>query len=175
LQALLEDLLTLSKLESLEDRGERTRIRLDELLDDCLDSITPQAAEKGIEIKVDSQPIPALDGDRDALERLVINLLDNAVKYNRVGGHVTARLGQRVDEVVFEVADTGIGIPATSLSRVFERFYRVDKGRSRDEGGTGLGLAIVKHDAQLHGAPVEVESHLAEGSVFRGHLPANPL
>lgn len=77
-------------------------------------------------------------------------------------------------EVIFEVADTGIGIPPNSLNRVFERFYRVDKGRSRDEGGTGLGLAIVKHVAQLHGGRVEVESHLGEGSVFRVHLPAEP-
>ncbi len=173
LQALLEDLLTLSRLESLEEEGERASIRLDELLEDCLDSITPQANEKEIELDVETQPMPSLDGDRDALERLVINLLDNAVKYNRRGGKVTARLHHRPGEVMIEVADTGIGIPTASLNRVFERFYRVDKGRSRDEGGTGLGLAIVKHVAQLHGGRVEVESRLGEGSVFRVHLPSH--
>ena len=115
--------------------------------------------------------MPALDGDRDALERLIINLLDNAVKYNRVGGTVSARLETHNGNVLFEVSDSGIGIPSNSLNRVFERYYRVDKGRSRDEGGTGLGLAIVKHVAQLHGGWVEVESRLGEGSLFRVHLP----
>lgn len=174
LQALLADLLTLSRLESLEDRGERTVVHLDKLLEDCLGSIAPQAAEKEITLDVESQSMPSLDGDRDSLERLVINLLDNAVKYNRLGGSVKARLLPHDEEMTLEVADTGIGIPSHSLNRVFERFYRVDKGRSRDEGGTGLGLAIVKHVAQLHGGRVEVESHLGEGSIFRVHLPTRP-
>jgi two-component system phosphate regulon sensor histidine kinase PhoR len=171
LQALLEDLLTLSRLESLDGESERTRVQLDELLEDCLDSIAPQVAEREIRLSVEAEAIPEFEGDRDSLERLIINLLDNAVKYNRTGGSVTARLAQHNGEVIFEVADTGIGIPANTLNRVFERFYRVDKGRSRDEGGTGLGLAIVKHVAQLHGGRVDVESRLGEGSVFRVHLP----
>ncbi len=171
LQALLEDLLTLSRLESLEDGSERSPIQLDNLLQECLASIAPQATEKQIELEVESRSKPTFRGDRDALERLVINLLDNAVKYNRVGGSVRADLEQREEEIVFEVSDTGIGIPADSLNRVFERFYRVDKGRSRDEGGTGLGLAIVKHVAQLHGGRVEVQSRLGKGSTFRVHLP----
>lgn len=174
LQVLLEDLLTLSRLESLEDRSERAQVRLDELLDECLDSIAPQATEKEIELEVEAQPMLSFDGDRDALERLVINLLDNAVKYNRMGGRVDARLVQAEGEIVFSVSDNGIGIPANSLSRVFERFYRVDKGRSRDEGGTGLGLAIVKHVAQLHGGHVEVQSQLGAGSTFKVHLPTQP-
>ena len=174
LQALLEDLLTLSRLESLEDQSERTPVRLDTLLEECLDSIAPQVAEKEIELEVEAQPMLTFDGDRDALERLVINLLDNAVKYNRKGGRVDAHLLQEKGQIVFSVSDTGIGIPASSLTRVFERFYRVDKGRSRDEGGTGLGLAIVKHVAQLHGGHVEVQSQLGGGSTFRVHLPAHP-
>ena len=113
-----------------------------------------------------------VSGDREALERLVINLLDNAVKYNRIGGSVTVRLSANNGEATLEVADTGIGIPAGSLNRVFERFYRVDKGRSREEGGTGLGLAIVKHVAQLHGGRVEVTSDLGRGSQFTVRLPS---
>lgn len=175
LQVVLEDLLTLSQLESLGDQAERNRIPFDDLLGDCLDSIAPQAAEKRVELQVDSRPTPGFYGDRKALERLVINLLDNAVKYNRVGGKVTVRSEARDGEVILEVADTGIGIPSNMLSRVFERFYRVDKGRSRDEGGTGLGLAIVKHVAQLHRGRVEVESRLGEGSVFRVHLPTQSV
>lgn len=173
LQALLEDLLTLSRLENLEVHSERTQVRLDELLEECLYSIRPQASEKELELDVEAQPMLTIDADRDPLERLVINLLDNAVKYNRRGGSVTVRLDEQDGEVVLVVTDSGIGIPANALNRVFERFYRVDKGRSRDEGGTGLGLAIVKHVAQLHGGHVEVESRLGVGSVFRVHLPVN--
>lgn len=171
LQVLLEDLLTLSRLESLEGEGEQTAVRLDDLLEDCLDTITPQVTDRQIQLTVDASPVPPIAGDRDALERLVINLLDNAVKYNRPGGSVTARLSKRDGEVVFEVSDTGIGIPSAALDRVFERFYRVDKGRSRDEGGTGLGLAIVKHVAHLHSGRVTVQSNLGRGSTFRVHLP----
>jgi two-component system phosphate regulon sensor histidine kinase PhoR len=125
----------------------------------------------GITGEVEEQPVASILGDREALERLVANLLDNGIKYNRNGGRLVKRLFADDDAAVLEVEDSGICIPADSLTRVFERFYRVDKGRSRSEGGTGLGLAIVKHVAQLHGGRVEVESHLGEGSVFRVFLP----
>ncbi len=171
LQALLEDLLTLSRLESLEGTGEVTQVEVAKLLQACLDPIAHQVGEKNIRLTVINEARPTIRGDREALERLVINLLDNAVKYNRPGGSVTAKLAENTEGAVFEVADSGIGIPAASLSRVFERFYRVDKGRSRGEGGTGLGLAIVKHVAQLHGGHVEVKSRLGKGSVFRVFLP----
>jgi two-component system phosphate regulon sensor histidine kinase PhoR len=172
LQTLLEDLLTLSRLENLEGRLERQPVDLGEILEDCLETLAPQIADKGVRLEVESAPLPSQSGDPEALQRLVINLLDNAIKYNRQGGRVTVRLKPGEREVVFQVDDTGIGIPANSLDRVFERFYRVDKGRSRDEGGTGLGLAIVKHVAQLHGGRVEVESRLGDGSSFRVHLPS---
>ncbi|MEJ2084156.1 MAG: ATP-binding protein [Acidobacteriota bacterium] len=171
LQALLEDLLTLSRLESLEGKVEADVVPLASLVQDCLEPIDPQVEEKQIRVEVSTEAHSTVQGDREALERLVINLLDNAVKYNRVGGSVTIRLGAENDEAILEVVDTGIGIPAGSLNRVFERFYRVDKGRSRDEGGTGLGLAIVKHVAQLHGGRVEVSSELGRGSRFRVRLP----
>jgi two-component system phosphate regulon sensor histidine kinase PhoR len=116
-------------------------------------------------------PVPRIEADAEGLEKLCLNLLDNAVKYNRPGGRVEVRLARRGDELVVEVEDTGRGIPEASLPRLFERFYRVDRGRSRDEGGTGLGLAIVKHAAQRHGGSVEVESRLGEGSTFRVRLP----
>jgi two-component system phosphate regulon sensor histidine kinase PhoR len=115
--------------------------------------------------------VPAIEADAEGLENLCLNLLDNAVKYNRPGGRVHVRLARRGDELVLEVEDSGRGIPQAALPRLFERFYRVDRGRSRDEGGTGLGLAIVKHAAQRHGGTVEVESRLGEGSTFRVRLP----
>ena len=116
-------------------------------------------------------PVAPVTGDAAALGRLLANLLDNAIKYNRPGGRVTAALARQGDAAVLTVADTGIGIPADALPRIFERFYRVDKGRARDEGGTGLGLAIVKHVAQAHGGRVDVESRMGKGTTFRVILP----
>jgi two-component system phosphate regulon sensor histidine kinase PhoR len=132
------------------------------------------AEERRVELALElggGDPAPPVVGDASSLGRLVGNLLDNAIKYNRPGGRVTVRVAARGDGVVLEVEDTGIGIPDSALPRIFERFYRVDKGRARDEGGTGLGLAIVKHAAQAHGGRVEVESSLGVGTVFRVFLP----
>ena len=105
------------------------------------------------------------------LEQAVVNLIDNAVKYSAEGSAVSVRLELAGDEIVISVADQGHGIPREHLPRLFERFYRVDKARSRDLGGTGLGLAIVKHIAQVHGGRVSVDSILGRGSTFRIHLP----
>ncbi len=174
LQTLLEDLLTLSRLEDLDGQVEPQTVDLEGVLGDCLETLAPQIGEKRIHLEVKVAPLPNQTGDREALQRLFINLLENAIKYNRGGGSVTVQLSPSHGMVVLQVDDTGIGIPATSIDRVFERFYRVDKGRSRDEGGTGLGLAIVKHVAQLHGGRVEVESTLGEGSTFRVYLPVGP-
>ncbi len=115
--------------------------------------------------------MPPVQGDAGNLERLLLNLLDNAIKYNRPDGKITVRVGSCGTEAVLEVIDSGIGIPPESISRIFERFYRVDKGRAREEGGTGLGLAIVKHIAQAHGGQVDVESRIGRGSTFRVRLP----
>jgi two-component system phosphate regulon sensor histidine kinase PhoR len=170
LQSLLEDLLTLSRLESAEPALERQPVELSGLARRSADLLAAAATERGVALEVEGDPV-AVSGDPDALERLLLNLLDNAVKYNRPGGAVRVRTGRSDGEALLEVHDTGIGIPADSLPRVFERFYRVDKGRSREEGGTGLGLAIVKHVAQQHGGRLEVESTLGQGSVFRLLLP----
>ena len=177
LQALLHDLLILSRLESAD-----VPLDLDEPVDltrvvrRALEVVQPRARAKEIELQVEGGPVPTLAGNSASLERLVLNLLENAVKYNRRGGHVTVRLTsfkrpRGAGQVVLEVSDDGIGIPPDSLPRIFERFYRVDRGRSREEGGTGLGLAIVKHVAQVHDGRVEVESELGGGSTFRVRLP----
>jgi two-component system phosphate regulon sensor histidine kinase PhoR len=171
LQALLEDLLTLSRLESPAGQRERQEVDLGEAARHAIETLTPAAAERGVDLELRDGSPPPLPGDPDALERLLLNLVDNALKYNRPGGRVTVAVARRGDEAVLEVADTGIGIPSEVLPRIFERFYRVDKGRSRAEGGTGLGLAIAKHVAQAHGGRIEVESEPGRGSTFTVRLP----
>ena len=172
LQELLNDLLTLSRLEGVAPALERESVDLGALVRRAAELISAAAREKRVEIAVEADgAVPPMLGDPDGLERLVLNLLDNAVKYNRPDGQVTLRLSRSDGEAVLEVSDTGIGIPPESIPRLFERFYRVDKGRAREEGGTGLGLAIVKHVAQAHGGQVEVESRLGRGSIFRVKLP----
>jgi len=175
LQALLDDLLTLSRLESLERTPPHEPVDLDAIVRRAVDLMSSAAEEKQVRLALAEPgppvPFPPLPGDAEGLERLVVNLLDNAIKYNQPGGEVVVRLAQQDGEALLEVSDTGIGIPPEALPRIFERFYRVDKGRSREEGGTGLGLAIVKHVAQAHGGQIEVESRLGQGSTFRVHLP----
>jgi two-component system phosphate regulon sensor histidine kinase PhoR len=173
LQELLEDLLTLSRLEGIAPALEREPVALGAVVHRAVELIAAVAREKRVEIEVETaaEPLPPVLGDPDGLERLVLNLLDNAIKYNRPEGRITVRLSRTDGEALLEVTDTGIGIPPESIPRLFERFYRVDKGRAREEGGTGLGLAIVKHVAQTHGGQVEVESHAGQGSTFRVRLP----
>ncbi|HEX7183974.1 MAG TPA: ATP-binding protein [Thermoanaerobaculia bacterium] len=169
LQALLDDLLTLSRLESVSLDCEP--VDLGEVVRRALDVLSPLAADREVEIRIQEDPVPTIYGDLDAIERLALNLLENAIKYNRPGGRVDARLTTADQHVLLEVSDTGIGIPPEALPRIFERFYRVDKGRARDDGGTGLGLAIVKHVAQAHGGQVDVESQQGTGTMFRVRLP----
>ena len=171
LQALLEDLLTLSRLESPAGAQEPERVDVAELARQAVEVMAPAAAERQVTVHLATEPA-MLDGDPDALERLLLNLLDNAVKYNRPGGNVELVVRRDPRHIVVEVRDSGIGIAPEHLPRVFERFYRVDRGRSRAEGGTGLGLAIVKHVAQLHGGSVEVTSEAGRGSTFKIVLPA---
>ena len=117
---------------------------------------------------------PTLHADERRLEEVVHNLLDNAVKYSHQNGRILIQAGAPDQEIVLSVRDEGVGIAANDLPRIFERFYRADRARSRELGGTGLGLSIVKHIAQLHGGRVEAESTLGQGTTIRVILP-NPL
>lgn len=171
LQNLLDDLLTLSRLEGASGRSVPEPVDLLASAEDAVELVREQAAARQVSLTIEAGPLATFLGNPEELERLLVNLLENAIKYNRPGGAVTVRLFERGHAVVVEVVDTGIGIPADALGRVFERFYRVDKGRSRAEGGTGLGLAIVKHIAQAHGGAVEVVSDFGHGSTFRVTLP----
>jgi two-component system phosphate regulon sensor histidine kinase PhoR len=173
LTKIVEDLLTLSKIESKEFQLKREKVYLSELIDDVLDFVKEEAEKK--KISIDAVPAPSsfiLEGDRNILEQVLFNLLDNAIKYGREGGKITLSAVQKDQkEIEVSVRDNGIGIPKEDLPRIFERFYRVDKGRSQELGGTGLGLSIVKHLVQTYGGRVWAESQLGEGSTFYFTLP----
>ncbi|TLM66626.1 MAG: HAMP domain-containing protein [Deltaproteobacteria bacterium] len=163
---LIGDLLTLSELEA---KGSALTLRphpLPELVGHCCQLLAPQAEEKAIALDCSLIPALAVLADRQRLEQVLVNLLDNAVKYTPAGGRITVTAGEEGGLVRVQVRDTGPGIPLHEQARIFERFYRVDAGRSRDQGGTGLGLAIVKHIVQLHGGTVGVESTPGQGTCF---------
>jgi two-component system phosphate regulon sensor histidine kinase PhoR len=169
---LLEDLLTLSRLESTAPVRATEPVALVELAAEAIESVRDRAAAKGVRLALAAPGAVSVVGDAEGLLRLLSNLLDNAIKYNHDGGDVELRVEREDGQAMITVADSGIGIAPLYLPRIFERFYRVDAARSREAGGTGLGLAIVKHVAQAHGGRVEVESELGRGSTFRVILPA---
>ena len=172
LARLVRDLLDLSRLEdSAAGAAQRRPVDLADIVRGQAHRLAPLAAERGISLRVpdgSSAPVVAVPGD---MRLVAANLLENAIRYNRPGGQVRATVRRTGDQVVLEVSDTGMGIPDAEQDRIFERFYRVDKGRSRAQGGTGLGLAIVRHAAERHGGRVSLRSVLGEGSVFRVTLP----
>lgn len=173
LHAIIEDLLSLSRLEQ-ETEHERVAtedVSAAELLEAAVLPFRARAAEKQMRIAVEVPADLVLRANPRLVEQAVANLVDNAIKYSESGTAVTVRGLIRERESILEVEDQGAGIESQHLERLFERFYRVDKGRSRRLGGTGLGLAIVKHIAQAHGGGVSVESSLGKGSTFRIHLP----
>jgi two-component system phosphate regulon sensor histidine kinase PhoR len=175
LSHLVEDLLDLSRLESPQGLIRRVRVDLSSLLARVLDLQAAAAQRKAQSLTLDVEAgLPAVPGDPDYLERAVANLVDNAVKYTPERGSVRVRARRVATGVEVEVEDDGIGIPEKDLPRIWERFYRVDKSRSRDMGGTGLGLAIVKHVVQAHGGTIDARSAPGRGSTFRVRLPAVP-
>ncbi len=172
LSALVTDFLSLSRLESGELGLDPKTLDLRSLVRNVAQTLRPVAEDKGIELRVSvpKEPVTVL-GDGENLRQSIGNLVDNAIKYTLDGGHVWLSLQASSQKAVVEVADTGLGIAAEETDRIFERFYRVDKARSREMGGTGLGLAIVKHVTQAHGGQVSVESEPGRGSIFRLELP----
>jgi two-component system, OmpR family, phosphate regulon sensor histidine kinase PhoR len=168
---LVNDLLELSKLESQPDLPGRQPVDISLCLKRAVELLYPAAAKKKQELTLEMQPAPLIFGNSDHVERAAANLIDNAVKYTQEGGKIHVSLQHQGSNVYIQVADNGIGIPAEDIPRIFERFYRVDRSRSREMGGTGLGLSIVKHIAQTHGGSVEVSSSVGKGSTFRLRLP----
>jgi two-component system sensor histidine kinase SenX3 len=169
LSRIVEDLLDLSRLEAGSELLER--VRLDEVAGEEASRARVAAERGGVRLHVETPSPIVLRGSSRDLALLVRNLLDNAVRHTRPGGSVEVSVTRRDAEAVLRVADTGVGIPERDRERIFERFYRVDRARSRETGGTGLGLSIVKHVAENHGGRVEVTSELGVGSTFEVVLP----
>ena len=171
LSRLTEDLLTLSDLESGKIELDFNPVDIARVVKSVLEMFSDQADKKQVTLEPVIEPgLPAVIGDVDRLQQLCINLVDNAVKYTPINGTVAVRaqramINSSIEAVEVSVADTGMGIPEQAIPRLTERFYRVDKARSRDLGGTGLGLAIVKHIVQAHGAQLKIESALHKGTI----------
>jgi two-component system phosphate regulon sensor histidine kinase PhoR len=174
LEALIQDLLSLARIESGNLGLDPQSIALGRAITDCVERHHSRAEAKTLTM-VEKPPSDGKDvhawADPDALRQVLDNLVDNAVKYTPNGGRITVRWSGTAETVIFEVEDTGVGIPQEDLPRVFERFYRVDKARSRSVGGTGLGLSIVKHLVQAMKGQVRVASTVNKGTTFRVTLP----
>jgi len=169
---IIEDLLILSRVESDELALEEESFDVNELLDEVVEEKRDLAGRSEVEVIFSRAGAgTVLNGDRKLIKTACGNLLDNAIKYNRPGGKVEIFAEDGEGEVTVSISDTGIGIPDREQRKIFERFYRVDKARSRETGGTGLGLSIVKHIVEFHGGSISVDSTLGYGSTFRLALP----
>jgi two-component system, OmpR family, phosphate regulon sensor histidine kinase PhoR len=171
LNNLINDLLELSHIESKEVKLKTSEFNLKELVEEVLLSLKSQRNKKSVEIKNELPVGLSVRADKDKLEQVLTNLIDNAIKFNKEKGNIKIYSKDVNDMVKVFVEDSGAGIPEKDLMRVFERFYRVDKARSRELGGTGLGLSIVKHIVELHGGSTGVESTEGLGSKFWFTLP----
>ena len=172
LHALVEDVLSLAQLESPTAELDLSEISLPEFLQEILRDWEKRLEAKQLKSQLDVPPdLPKLEADESRLQEVIYNLLDNAVKYSPSGSQISLQAAVSGDRVRVSVADQGIGIREDDLPRIFERFYRADKARSRELGGTGLGLSIVKHIAQLHGGTAEAQSEPGKGTTISVLLP----
>jgi two-component system phosphate regulon sensor histidine kinase PhoR len=176
LNNLIEDLLRLSKIESQEITMNLQTINLRDLLDKTISEFEGKISQKEQQVKINIPPqFPLLKVDPEQIELVLRNLLDNAIKFTPGKGEISISALEREKDIYIEIADSGMGISAEHLPRIFERFYRVNKDRSRKLGGTGLGLAIVKHIIQAHQGTIGVESKPGKGSKFFFNLPKNSV
>ena len=171
LSGIITDLLTLTQMDSSSDALHPEEMDFSALTRDTLQTLQPVADKAGLTIAASIAPGVKLVGDRTKLSSVIYNLTDNAIKYTPEGGEVRVNLSVKGKIVTLVVADTGIGIPPEEQAHVFDRFYRVDKARSRATGGTGLGLSIVRQMVQLHGGAISLTSAPGEGSAFTVTLP----
>ncbi|MGH9823248.1 MAG: heavy metal sensor histidine kinase [Blastocatellia bacterium] len=173
LTRIVDDLLELARADAGQRPINKSEFYLNDLAEECCKSAHVLAASKGVLLSVEPSDDVVVDGDEDMIRRMVLNLLDNAIKFTAPGGSVVVKVGNTADDVKIVVADTGVGMPAESLPQIFGRFYRVDQARTRSEGGSGLGLAIARWVAEAHEGSIEVESQPGFGSTFTVTLPSN--
>ncbi|MCQ2457944.1 MAG: ATP-binding protein [Clostridia bacterium] len=171
LTGIITDLLTLTKMDNHSANMKRERINMTELTQETVHLLTPMAETHGQQITTDIANGLVLNGDRTKLAQILYNLIDNAIKYTPDNGMVSVSLAQNGNSLIWRVKDNGIGIPAEDQAHIFERFYRVDKARSRETGGTGLGLSIVRQLVHLHDGTISVESEPGKGTEFTVTLP----
>lgn len=174
LASIVEGLFAISRLDAGEAAAEWMAFDLSQLATSTADQMCLLAEDKNIQVTCTGSMGVWVEGDRARLKQVVVNLLDNAIKYTAPGGAITLRVAAQDGQAVLEVADNGVGIPSEALPRVFERFFRVDKARSREQGGAGLGLSIVKSICTAHHGRVEANSTPGQGSRFRVELPLIP-
>lgn len=174
LTRLISDILTLSELENKDTTINFEKVDIDKGINDIVDIMKPIAQNKNISIKYKNmygKNDVYINGDRDKFKQMIINLIDNGIKYTNDGGFVDIILNVNNKNAEITIKDNGIGIPEEHIPRLFERFYRVDKARSRNQGGTGLGLAIVKHILLLFKGNISVDSRVGVGTSFKITLP----
>lgn len=171
LNRLIGDILSLAKIEAKPMEFTKTRLRIDKVINNVVSMLFPQANSKKLTLTTEISQLPEILANEDIMRQLLINLIDNAIKYTPPNGKVTVEALGVNGGVEIKIRDTGLGIPEESLPRLFERFYRVDKARSRELGGTGLGLAIVKHIIESNSGTVNVKSKVGKGTEFIVFLP----
>ena len=167
---LINDIISLSKLDEDSAPRENESVELYSLAEEVLDRLKLSAEEKGVKVTLTGERVSLL-GSRTILSEVLYNLCDNGIKYNVSGGGLDVKISHAPKRAIITVSDTGIGIPKQHIGRIFERFYRVDKSRSRKIKGTGLGLSIVKHGVMYHNGTVRVDSEPDKGTVFTIELP----
>jgi heavy metal sensor kinase len=175
LEHLVSGLLVISRLDAGETQGDWVDVDLAELALNTAEHMRLMAEDRGIDIDLSALEGTVIRGDRARLKQVIVNLLDNAIRFTPRGGTVSIRTATDDTASILEVSDTGIGIPASSIPHVFDRFFRVDEARSREDGGAGLGLSIVKSICSAHGAEIDVKSRLKYGSCFRVKVPRRAI
>jgi len=171
MSALVDKLLFLARSDTGKEQLNLEAVNLKELLADLASETEVLCQEKGLQLKLGPLENLVVKGDKVELKQLFFNLLDNAIRYTPIGGSVTVSVERKRETAVVAIEDSGIGIPEEHIPHIFERFYRVDKARSRAEGGSGLGLSICQHIAEVHCGRIEVESQIGKGSTFSVSLP----
>ena len=171
MSSLIDQLLALARADAGKEQWNFTEVNLGKLISNLSADVEVLCQEKGLSLQLGKTKDLVVEGDEARLRELFMNLLDNAIRYTPAPGTVSVSFRREEQMAVVAIMDTGIGIPAEEMPFIFERFYRVDKSRSRAEGGSGLGLAICRHIAETHGGKIEVESQVGAGSTFAVWLP----